>query len=172
MIKNIIFDLGGVILQNSPITIMDHLKIDSLHYNLIYKHFFSNLSILDKGYISLEEYLSKCNLPIMLKNKYKQILFHYYKYRKYNDDIIEIINILKENKYKIYILSNNNKETYNFLIHQDIFKNIDGWIISCNYHICKPEKEIYNILLEKHHLKNSECFFIDDNKKILKLQKH
>lgn len=163
MIKNIIFDLGGVILKNNPSTIMKNLEINQSDYNIIYKKFFNNLSILDDGYMSLKEYFIQCKLPIELKNKYENVLSTYYKYREYNNEIINIINNLKKNQYKIYILSNNNRETYDYLLNQNTLNNIDGWILSCEYHICKPKPEIYDILLNKYNLKNEECFFIDDS---------
>ena len=163
MIKNIIFDLGGVILKNNPSTIMKNLEINQSDYNIIYKKFFNNLSILDDGYMSLKEYFIQCKLPIELKNKYENVLSTYYKYREYNNEIINTINNLKKNQYKIYILSNNNRETYDYLLNQNTLNNIDGWILSCEYHICKPKPEIYDILLNKYNLKNEECFFIDDS---------
>lgn len=71
---------------------------------------------------------------------------------------------LKHNNYKIFILSNNNKEAYEYLKQLPMFECIDGWIVSCNYHIVKPNKEIYAKLFNTFNIKPDECFFIDDNK--------
>ena len=41
----------------------------------------------------------------------------------------------------------------------------DGFIISAEHKLLKPEKEIYEALYEKFSLKPEECFFIDDVQK-------
>ena len=45
----------------------------------------------------------------------KEKLINYYKYRPLNNDILNIMKSLKDNNYKIYILSDNNIDTYNYL---------------------------------------------------------
>ncbi len=90
---------------------------------------------------------------------------NYYKYRPFNNEMIELMNKLKHNNYKIFILSNNNKETCEYLKQLPMFERIDGWIVSCDYHIVKPNKEIYVKLFNTFNIKPDECFFIDDNKK-------
>ena len=47
MIKNVIFDLGGVILKNNPSSVMESLDIDVKDYDIVYDKFFRNLYILD-----------------------------------------------------------------------------------------------------------------------------
>ena len=74
------------------------------------------------------------------------------------------MNKLKHNNYKIFILSNNNKETYEYLKQLPVFECVDGWAVSCDYHITKPNKEIYVKLFETFNIKPEECYFIDDNK--------
>lgn len=92
-------------------------------------------------------------------------MLHYYKYRPFNIGILELINELKEKGYKIYILSNNNKEAEEYLLELPDFEVLDGWIFSCDYQIMKPDSRIYNILFETYNLKPEECFFIDDSKR-------
>ena len=113
--------------------------------------------------MTLKEYFNNCDLPLMLKRKYEKVLCHYFEFRIFDRDVVSLIDKLKENKYNIYILSNNNKETYEFLLNQKILNSIDGWCISCEYKNCKPDKIIYNILLDKYHLKANECYYVDDS---------
>ena len=63
----------------------------------------------------------------------------------------------------IYLLSNNNKETANYLRKLDFYQDISGDVYSCDYNVIKPNIEIYNILLNKFNLIPQECLFIDDN---------
>lgn len=164
MIKNIIFDLGNVILNDKPSIVLSKIKINSEECKLIENEFFSNWNELDLGNITLEEHLQNSNIPNVLKEKFKEILTKYYKHRNFNVEVINLINELKNNGYKIYVLSNNNKQAYEYLIELPMLKNVDGWIVSCDYHIMKPDSRLYKILFHKYNLIPEESFFIDDKK--------
>lgn len=164
MIKNIIFDLGNVILKDYPYIILNNIEINDKEYEIIKNTFFNNWEELDLGNITIKEYFEKCNIPIKLKKEIKEKLINYYKYREFNLEVLKLMKILKNNNYNIYILSNNNKETYEYLLNLPEFKYVDGWVVSCEYKINKPDKRIYEILLKKYNLNSEECFFIDDKK--------
>ena len=160
-IKNIIFDLGGVILKSNPISILDNLNIDKKTYDTL-KCFFYDWNNLDLGYESLQEKFENCNFSIEYTKLYKDILINYYKYRDINKYLIELIGKLKCNNYRVYILSDNNKEAFNYY-KNTILKNVDGFIISCYYNTLKKEGKLFSILLDKYNLSSSECYFIDNN---------
>ena len=171
-IKNIIFDLGGVLLKDSPISILKKFNIDKNTYNTL-KIFFENWNNLDLGKETLEEKFQSCNFSKEIQDKYKIILTEYYKYRLINIELINIINKLKENNYKIYILSDNSKESYKYYKNNLLFKNIDGWIISCEYNTTKKDGILFDILLEKYNLNPKNCYIIDDkNRNIEEAKKH
>lgn len=162
MIKNIVFDLGNVILKDSPSIVLENSKELDKSCLIIKKKFFDNWNELDLGNETLEEHLNNCELDFPIDKSLRETLLNYYKYRPFNNEVIELMNNLKNNKYNIFILSNNNKEAYEYLIKLPIFKSVDGWIVSCDYHIIKPNKEIYIKLFETFNIKPEECFFIDD----------
>lgn len=164
MIKNIVFDLGNVILKDNPSSVLDNIQINNREQKFIEDNFFGHLSELDLGKITLEDHLNNCGLNFMLDEKLHTILLNYYKYRSFNTEIINLMHSLKGNNYGIYILSNNNKETANYLQKLPIFQCVNGWIISCDYNVVKPNKDIYIKLFEKYNLNPKECFFIDDNR--------
>ena len=159
-IKNIIFDLGGVILKDKPISTIKN--INKKDYQEL-KKFFNNWEKLDLGEYTLEDKFNKCNFPPNIEKKYKDILTHYYKYRKINTELINTINKLKDSNYNIYILSDNNKDSFTYYKNHKLFKNIDGWIVSCEYNTLKKDGELFNILIKKYNLNPNECYFIDDN---------
>lgn len=71
---------------------------------------------------------------------------------------------LKENGYKVYLLSNYGK--VGFLYAKENFKffqYIDGGVISYEVKHIKPEPEIYNILINKYNFNPQEAVFLDDN---------
>ena len=67
--KNVIFDLGGVILKDSPISILNNVD----DYEIL-KKFFDDWTLLDLGKISLEEKFLSCNFSNKIILKYKSLL--------------------------------------------------------------------------------------------------
>lgn len=164
MIKNIIFDLGNVLLKGSPSTVLESLDIPDEIYQDIKNKFFADWEYLDLGEETIKQHFDNCKFDFDIDENIQEILLKYYKYRPFNDETIELMNKLKHNNYKIFILSNNNKETYEYLKQLHVFECVDGWVVSCDYHIAKPNKEIYVKLFETFNIKPEECYFIDDNK--------
>ena len=79
-------------------------------------------------------------------------------------DILE--NIIASNNYRVLALTNWSAETfpvaqarYNFLSW------FEGIVVSGAEKCRKPEEKFYNILLDRYDLKAEECLFIDDNKR-------
>lgn len=96
-------------------------------------------------------------------------------YRKFWEDITELvlpfdysadwIKRLKAQGHRVYLLSN--YPGFMFEVHSKSFgfmDDIDGRVVSYEYHIMKPDPMIYNILLKKYDLKAEECVFLDDRK--------
>ena len=165
MIKNIVFDLGNVILKDTPSIILENLDLTNEDKQKIKEKFFDNWEDVDLGKETLKEHLNNCGLDLStINNNIKEILLDYYKYRPFNNEIIELMHVLKEKKYKIYILSNNNKEAFEYLKKLPQFQCVDVWIVSSDYNMVKPNRELYIKLFDKFNIKPEECFFIDDKK--------
>ena len=120
---------------------------------------------------TLEEHFNNCRFSFTISKDVKEKLVHYYKYRTFNDEVVKLMNKFKTNNYNIFILSNNNKETYEYLKTLPEFKCVDGWIVSCDYKIAKPDRKIYIKLFEEFNLKPEECYFIDDKKQNIEVGK-
>lgn len=72
---------------------------------------------------------------------------------------------LKERGFKVYWLSNYPQRTYELTKDALSFaREMDGGLFSYEVKHIKPEKEIYQALLDKYHLIPQECVFLDDNK--------
>lgn len=156
--KNIIFDMGGVILKDKPISVLNNIEIDNDVYNEL-KVFFDNWDDLDLGEKTLLEKYNEFNFSTDL---YKDRLVNYFLYRDFNLDLINLLSELKSKKYNIYVLSDNNFDAYDFYKNNELFKDVDGWIMSCDYHTLKKDGILFDILLDKYNLEPFECYFIDD----------
>lgn len=44
----------------------------------------------------------------------------------------------------------------------DFLPCMDGGLLSCDYHVIKPDPAFYKILIDKYDLEPSECVFLDD----------
>ncbi len=78
---------------------------------------------------------------------------------------IELVKKLKEsNNYKLYILSNIDKETFEGLrsLHAPIFDSFDGIVTSCYSNLLKPEAAIFEYLFKQFNVDPVQSCFIDD----------
>lgn len=167
MIRNIIFDLGGVVIKYDQKKIIDTFTNNDDEIKYIFDEIFhsNEWKLMDLGMITKEEVIE--NINDRNNNKYKELtekfLNEWYKSQVINQDVVNIAKKLKENKYNIYVLSNMANTTYEYYKNNDFFKLCDGIIISAHEHIKKPDEKIFSILLDKYSLKAEECLFIDDD---------
>lgn len=168
MIKNVVFDLGNVLLTFKP---MEYLKSklndDKLAekiYNIIFKS--DEWIMLDNGVIKTEEATEKFCMRMRNKeNIIKDVMNDWHNLLKPIDENIQILNDLKEKGYKIYILSNFHDIAFdNVYKKYDFFKDADGIVISAKIKCIKPEKEIFENLINTYKIKYEESIFIDDVK--------
>ncbi len=169
MVKNIVFDVGDVILVVENLKSIRPFFENEEDAKLVEKETFlsKEWKLLDKGLIELDEAMEtwKKKIPEHLhQNMIKAIIDHGI-YLKDNLEVLKIIDELKENGYKLYLLTNLNIPDYNnIIIKRKWYKKFDGEIVSGYVKTVKPEKEIYQKLFEKYNLIPEECFFIDDKK--------
>lgn len=168
-IKNIVFDVGGVIIKGNL-------------YHSLHKYFKSKFDfdafIKEIGHrqmsavwdIGAKPFSDVIADKIKEFPQYRDILLDYD--LNWIDVIIgedegtiSLIKSLKENGYKLFIISNFAKEKFEILTAKyDFNKYFDGIIISAEVKALKPSAEIYEILFSKFNLKPQECVFFDDLK--------
>ena len=74
----------------------------------------------------------------------------------------ELLTRLKAEGYKLYGLTNWCSKVYRTMAQFEIFTLLDGYVISSEEKVIKPESEIYHILFNRFNLKPEECIFTDD----------
>ena len=166
MIKNIIFDLGNVLLKFKPEEFLLRFTSDKEYIKqFVPKITRSKLWLdLDRGYESLE------NAEFIFLSKYPEekelisLFFnHWMEMLTPIEENIRILVDLSESGYNTYILSNYIKEAFKFVKEKfDFFTLFDGQIISGEEKVIKPEKAIYKSLLRRYQLIPKESLFIDD----------
>ncbi|TFG25910.1 MAG: HAD family phosphatase, partial [Promethearchaeota archaeon] len=171
MIKNIIFDIGNVLLTFNPEEFIskytiDTLKVKTFMINIIHSKTWLEM---DRGLISVNsaEIIFLRDYPA-LKDLLELFFENWLDIFLPIEKNIEIMKNLKQKGYKIYALSNFIKETYEFVINKfDFFSFFDGSIISWKEKKIKPEIGIYKTLLNRYNLLAPECVFLDDYLKFI-----
>lgn len=165
MIKNIIFDIGNVILKFSRDFLLSHFY-KGAEYDLLKEKLFCDWEKLDEDLISLEDYKENVcsSLPQHLRNYATGVLDNWEYFMRYTDGIIDFIYQLKKQGYKLYILSNMTRHFIERDYKFPILKEFDGIVYSAPIKLVKPDPKIYEYLLNKYSLNPSECLFIDDMK--------
>ena len=166
MIKNIIFDIGNVLLQFKPLEYLKKTFDDDLIEEILYKEIFKSEEWLhlDRGTLTQAEAVN----IISLRNPNYKIHIHecmdnWIDLLTPIEGTVKILNELKESGYKLYLLSNFHSLAFETIYSKyDFFKHFDGGIISYKENLLKPEAEIYTKLLETYNLNAEECLFIDD----------
>ncbi len=166
MIKNIIFDLGNVLLKFQPSEFLLRFTNDVEYVDqFVPKIFRSSLWMeLDRGTISIEDAKNKFVSQYPKEEEFLTLFFsHWMEMLTPIGKNIEILKEIRALGYKTYILSNYIKEAYTFIEKKyEIFTLFDGQIISGFEKTIKPEKAIYLELLNRYRLIPEESLFIDD----------
>ncbi len=175
MIKNIVFDIGNVILNFKLSEVLPYFAKDEKEEKFIKKNIIESPewlgnALIDTGYISKENAISivEDRTNHINDELIEKFWNNYNKYSKINEEVVKLIKELKNSGYKIYLLSNINEHTYDSIKENELFNIIDGYIFSYIEHKVKPYKSIYLSLLDKYKLIPSECLFIDDKEENVK----
>ena len=167
MIKNIVFDLGRVMVEFDPVAYLRTFgypeeTVQKLHEIVFGRDWYLH----DRGdYRTIENLRAalvkknpayQAELTAVLRGDWVKI--HYLK-----TDTADYMAELKRRGYGIYILSNLSVESYEFIKQYDFFRLIDGGVFSYQENSCKPEEKIYRALLDRYSLTPEETVFLDDN---------
>jgi HAD superfamily hydrolase (TIGR01509 family) len=166
MIKNIIFDLGNVLISFKPSEYFDKHKYPAAIKATILSDIFGSKEwlMLDKGEITTPEVIDAIALKSSLKKEEIAHIFNLRTELMYPlDKNVRMLPELQKQGFRIYYLSNFPSDIFEEV--RDgyyFFKYFDGGLISANAKSSKPEKKIYEILLEKYSINPEETLFIDD----------
>lgn len=167
MVKNIVFDLGGVLIDFKPERYLAHIGFSEEDIILFTKIVFygeewneynsskSNTKQTEQKLMqSYPQYIDKIK-EIFSNINYKYILFEM-------KDTSNYLKKLKDKGYDIYILSDLSIDSYNYNKQFEFFDYIKGGVYSFEIGTTKPNENNYKILLEKYNLIPEETIFIDD----------
>ena len=166
MIRNILFDMGNVLIYFDRNLFMDRLGISAEDKKLLMREVFLSVEWvrMDRGSMTEPEAVeSVCRrLPQRLHDAAGKLVGMWDRPILPIPGMYELIEELKEKGYGIYLLSNASHRQHEYWPRIEASRFFDGTLISSDEGVIKPQPEIYRLILERFSLKAEECFFIDD----------
>jgi putative hydrolase of the HAD superfamily len=173
-IKNIIFDLGGVIINlDIPKTISEFNKLSNQPFESIYNQLQQTpvFDLFDKGQITEKDFFVELKKALQNDVTDEELLFAWnamlLDFPKHR---LELLSKLKPN-YRLFLLSNTNEshvlEFEKTLVASHGYQNLEPFFekvyYSCRMNQRKPNAEIFESVLNENNLIAEETLFIDDS---------
>jgi len=174
-IKNIIFDLGGVIIDIDPQAIVNQMnKMGFSNLEKLYKpEFMEIVDRFEKGIVKastfrkeVKDYLEINVNDVVFDEIWNSMLFDIPERR------INLVKQLKQN-YHVFLLSNSNEIHYDMYVrdmqlrygYREFDSLFDKAFFSFALHLTKPDENIFRYVLDSENLNPDETLFIDDLEK-------
>lgn len=175
MIKNIVFDFGGVLLDLRPDRCIEEFRkigIPEIKDMLSLAHQQGVLGLMEEGRLSLAEFcdgVRSNHLPAPTNRQIVQA------FCSMADGLpaykLDFCHQLKEEGYHVSALSNTNPVHWGYCQRyfieagytpEELFEYV--WL-SCEMHLVKPDPQIFKCILEQSGYLPEETLFVDDNAK-------
>ena len=168
MINTVIFDIGMVLVYFRWKELYADLGFEGEKFDIIANATVHNpwWNEFDKGGMSVEEIVDKfAESAPEYKEDIAKIYDHIDEFVEMYDYACSWIRELKEEGYKVYVLSNWSEPVYeaNKDTHLRFLKEMDGGILSFREGMIKPNREIYQLLCDRYKINPKEAVFLDDN---------
>ena len=166
MIRNILFDMGNVLIHFDRTAFLNRLTVSEEEKQLLMREVFLSVEWvqMDRGTLTeLEAEVLMCRrLPEHLHEAVHSLVSLWDEPMLPIRGMAELVQELKEKGYGIYLLSNASLRQHEYWPKIPGWQYFDGKLISADEKVMKPHPDYYRLALERFGLKAEESFFIDD----------
>lgn len=167
MIKNIVFDMGQVLIHWGADMFLDRYPLIGEDRLLLKQELYASIEWvqLDHGTITEDEALERicARLPGHLHGTARELVTIWWiPPLEPVEGIEELIRQLKQEGYKLFVLSNAGLSLRTYCARLPGADCFDGILVSAEEKLLKPQAEIFRRLLERYGLEAGESVFIDD----------
>lgn len=166
MIKNVLFDIGNVLVDFYPLEYVHQTVKDKSAADTLYKVIFcgEEWQRLDEGTMTEDEAFEAFRKACPNYSEFIDIIkSDWYSMLKPIDGTVEILREIKRKGYGTYIISNYHLKTFDMIYNKyDFFKLFDGMVISSRVKLLKPDNRIFYRLIEDYNIVPGETAYIDD----------
>ena len=167
MIRNIVFDMGNVLIRFDPEEFISRAGItDPADRRIVREELFASVewAQMDMGVETEASFEPKvlARIPERLKEPVRDLLHNWAFPRQMIPGMEELVRRLKNAGYGIYLLSNASVNQPVYWNQLPVSRLFDGTLVSAFVKTVKPCPQIYQLFTEKFSLRGEECLFIDD----------
>ena len=167
MIKNIVFDMGGVLIHFTPREFIARCTDNTEDAALLLREVFQSLewAKLDRGSLceAQAENTICARLPARLHPIAHRLICEWDALHTPIPGMAQLVGELKAKGYHLYLLSNAARRQHEYWPSVAGHEHFDGTLISADWKLVKPQPEIYRALFATFGLQPHECLFIDDS---------
>ncbi|MBQ7542420.1 MAG: HAD family phosphatase [Clostridia bacterium] len=166
MVKNIVFDMGGVLIDYDPYKTLRRTFSEEeavLAEKVLFRSgMWDKIDLGDFRFPDLAKAACR-ELPPQMHAPLTAMLLRWWDVEmppfKFMEDFVREV---KDAGYKTYLCSNTSDEIYSHFDTIPALRLMDGIIASCDYGVAKPDARLFEALYTRFDLRPQECFFIDD----------
>ena len=164
-IKNVIFDMGQVLLTFTPEGILAPHFPEEERREAARRVIFESgdWALTDTGRVEEETLLARWIAALPGEEEaLRALMARWYDAMEPVAGMTELVAELREAGYRCFLLSNTSPRFGEYAHRHQCLRMLDGCLISGELGIVKPDPAIFRALLERFDLRGEECFFVDD----------
>lgn len=167
MIRNILFDMGDVLIHFDRDAFLDRYGLTGADRTLLLREVYLSVewSMLDRGSLLEEEMVRiVCGrVPERLHKTVRGLIMDWEKPLLPVEGMEELVRELQEKGYRMLLLSNAGSRHHAYWPTFPVSACFEDVLISADVHLVKPQPEIYREAVRKFGIVPEESVFIDDN---------
>lgn len=166
MIKNIIFDMGNVLIKFDKKCFLEAVNVSPEDNALLEREVYVSVewAMMDRGTLTEKEAAERmcARLPERLHEKVHQLVDEWDRPILPMSGMAELAGELKAKGYRLFLLSNASYRQHEYWPEIPGSEYFEDTLISADVKLVKPQPEIYLMALHKFNAKPEESVFIDD----------